>query len=140
MEAQQNYTFYWSNSTRGFYVKQIHGNDMPSDVVEITQAEHTDWLEKQSIGYELVPTSGMGKPNLVDRRPTPTEIEAQKMRFKRDDLLVKYVDKVNQVRWNMLTTEQQAFLTEYRLQLLAVPQQAGFPFDIIWPTEPDFKV
>jgi len=113
---------------------------MPSDVVEITQAEHTDWLEKQSIGYELVPTSGMDKPNLVDRRPTPTEIEAQKMRFKRDDLLVKYVDRVNQVRWNMLTTEQQAFLTEYRLQLLAVPQQAGFPFDIIWPTEPNFKV
>ena len=140
MELNQNYTFYWSNSTRGFYAKQVHGDEMPSDVVEITQDEHADWLEKQSIGYELVPTSGMGKPNLVDRRPTPTQIETQKMRFKRDDLLVKYVDRVNLVRWNMLTTEQQAYLTEYRLQLLAVPQQAGFPFDIIWPTEPDFKV
>ncbi len=131
-------TLYWSNSARGFFAKEVHLENMPADCVEITHEEHVDWLEKQSIGYELVSTSGMGKPNLVDRRQTPTEAETQKMRFKRNDLLVRYVDRVNQVRWNMLTTEQQAFLTEYRLQLLAVPQQPGFPFDIIWPTEPDF--
>lgn len=138
MTNEENLTMYWSNSSRGFFAKEIHADKMPSDCVEITSAEHEDWLNKQSIGYELVPTSGKGKPNLVDRRPTPTEVETQKMRFKRDDLMNKYVDRVNQVRWNMLTTEQQAFITEYRLQLLAVPQQPGFPFDIIWPTEPDF--
>ena len=138
MINEQNLTTYWSNSARGFFEKSMHAENLPADCVEITQEEHKDWLEKQSIGYEIVPTSGMGKPNLVDKRPSPTEIETLKMRFKRNDFLVRYVDRVNQVRWNMLTTEQQAFLTEYRLQLLAVPQQPGFPFDIIWPTEPDF--
>ena len=131
-------TLYWSNSARGFFAKEVHGENLPTDSIEITHEEHVDWLDKQTKGYEIVTVSGMGKPNIVDRRPSPTEIEIQKMRFKRNDLLSKYVDRVNQVRWNMLTTEQQAFLTEYRLQLLAVPQQPGFPYDIIWPTEPDF--
>jgi hypothetical protein len=133
-------TYYWSNSARGFFVKEVHGDNRPPDCVEITFAEHEEYMMKQSIGFEITPSPGTGKPILVDRRPSPTEAESHNVRIKRNLLLHKYVDSVNQVRWNLLTTEQQAFLTTYRQQLLEVPQQPGFPFDVIWPEEPTFKV
>lgn len=133
-------TYYWSNSKKGFFTKEIHGDDRPADCVELTHAEWQDYLEKQTQGFEIAPSQGQGKPILVDRRPSPTDVEAEKVRAKRSGLLYNYVDSVNQVRWNLLTADQQDYLTQYRQDLLDVPQQPGFPFDVIWPTEPDFKV
>ena len=59
-------------------------------------------------------------------------------RAKRDDLLESEVDPMvtNQLRWNDLTTEQQNAWTQYRTDLLNVPQQSGFPNTINWPTKP----
>jgi hypothetical protein len=140
MDESLTWTYYWSNSQQGFFVKEIHGDDRPGDCVEITVAEHRDYLEKQSIGFQIKPSQGVGKPILVDARPSPTEIESSNVRIKRGQLLSKYVDAVNQVRWNLLTPEQQAYLTQYRQQLLDITDTAGFPFDVIWPEEPTFKV
>jgi hypothetical protein len=139
-DPSRNYTFYWSNSARGFFVKEIHGDNKPVDCTEITYEEWIDYLDKQNKGFELMPGTGMGKPTPVDRNPTPTQLEEVGVRNNRNALLFKYVDSVNQVRWSLLTPEQQSYLQEYRQKLLDVPQQAGFPFDVIWPTEPDFKV
>lgn len=55
----------------------------------------------------------------------------------RDDLLKSDVDPINAVRWNAMTTEQQTAWTTYRQALLDVPQQAGFPNTITWPTKPE---
>lgn len=140
IDENATWTYYWSNSKKGFFVKEIHGDDRPGDCVELTVAEHRDYMEKQSIGFEITPSQGIGKPILVDRRPSPTEVEGMNVRMKRGQLLGKYVDAVNQVRWNLLTPEQQAYLTQYRQELLDVTDQAGFPFDVIWPEEPTFKV
>jgi hypothetical protein len=136
----QSWTYYWSNSNKGFYVDQIHGDKKPGDCVALTYEEYRNYLDKQSIGFEIVPSQGTGKPTLVDRRPTPTEVEATNVRVKRGQLLAKYVDAVNQVRWSLLTPEQQAYLTNYRQLLLDITDTPGFPYDVIWPTEPDFKV
>lgn len=136
----ENLTYYWSNSKRGFFVKEIHGDTMPSDCVELTLAEHQEYMDKQSIGFEITASPGTGKPILVDRRPSATEVEETKVRMQRNQLLGKYVDAVNQVRWNLLTTEQQAYLTQYRQQLLDITDTAGFPYSVIWPEEPTFKV
>jgi hypothetical protein len=46
------------------------------------------------------------------------------------------VDRVNAVWYASLTTEQQAELAAYRQALLAVPQQARFPADVVWPAKP----
>ncbi len=72
--------------------------------------------------------------------PTQTELdeaEAESVREERDALLVE-VDAIagNALRWAELTSEQQSSWTQYRTDLLNVPQQAGFPTDIIWPTKP----
>lgn len=59
-------------------------------------------------------------------------------RAKRDSLLISEVDPIlsNDVRWAELTTEQQNAWTQYRTDLLNVPQQSGFPNTITWPTKP----
>ena len=133
-------TYYWSNSKRGFFAKEIHGDERPGDCVEITYTEWQNYLDKQAEGWEITPSQGIGKPILTDKRPTATEAEEEKVRIQRNSLLYKYVDSVNQVRWNLLTPEQQAYLTQYRQQLLDITDTAGFPFDVIWPEEPTFKV
>ena len=58
------------------------------------------------------------------------------VREERDALLLE-VDAVaaNALRWAALTAEEQALLATYRQELLDVPQQAGFPNNIIWPTQ-----
>lgn len=42
----------------------------------------------------------------------------------------------NPLRWNSMTAEQQQEWADYRQALLDVPQQEGFPFDVVWPTKP----
>lgn len=56
----------------------------------------------------------------------------------RDMLLRTEVDPTvsNALRWAELTTEQQNAWTQYRTDLLNVPQQAGFPNTITWSTKP----
>jgi len=56
----------------------------------------------------------------------------------RDSLLESEVDPLvtNPLRWAELTTEQQNDWTQYRTDLLNVPQQSGFPNTITWPTKP----
>lgn len=66
-------------------------------------------------------------------RPTETAV-----RNERDQLLSNVVDKFvsNQLRWASLTAEQQQAWADYRQALLDIPQQAGFPHDVVWPTKP----
>ena len=40
----------------------------------------------------------------------------------------------NPLRWSDLTSDKQAEWSQYRIDLLGVPQQAGFPNTITWPT------
>jgi hypothetical protein len=63
------------------------------------------------------------------------EHTAECQRNSRDQLLSQ-VDRINPVWYNSLTTDQQQELIHYRLALLDVPQQAGFPTDTSWPAKP----
>jgi hypothetical protein len=60
-------------------------------------------------------------------------------RYQRNKLLENEVDPIvtNPLRWADLTTEKQNEWTQYRTDLLNVPQQAGFPHTINWPTKPE---
>jgi len=57
----------------------------------------------------------------------------------RDRILVKEVDPMvsNSLRWADLTDVKRAAWTQYRKDLLNVPQQSGFPDTITWPTKPE---
>ena len=74
--------------------------------------------------------------------PTQAELDAAaaaQVRADRDNRLVTEVDPIvsNALRWADLTAAKQAEWTQYRTDLLNVPDQAGFPIDITWPTKPE---
>ena len=71
--------------------------------------------------------------------PTQAELDATtaaQVRADRDSRLAE-VDAIagNTLRWTALDAVTQAEWSTYRQALLDVPQQAGFPNDITWPTE-----
>ena len=73
--------------------------------------------------------------------PTQAELDATaaaNARSKRDRLLSNEVDPIvsNPLRWGGMTTAEQNAWTQYRTDLLNVPQQSGFPNTINWPTKP----
>ena len=73
--------------------------------------------------------------------PTQAELNAEtaaNFRVERYNILVAVVDPLvsNPLRWADITADQKAAWSQYRTDLLAVPQQSGFPNSITWPTEP----
>tara|TARA_R110002126_G_C10350579_1_gene491635 strand:+ start:592 stop:882 length:291 start_codon:yes stop_codon:yes gene_type:complete len=64
---------------------------------------------------------------------------AAKVRSKRDNILTTVVDPLvsNNLRWADLTAAKKAEWSQYRTDLLNVPQQDGFPHTVAWPTKPE---
>ena len=62
---------FYSKQTGGFYSREIHGDNIPTDVVEITNDEHRELIEGQSQG-KLIQADANGHPILVDPPPTTT--------------------------------------------------------------------
>jgi hypothetical protein len=58
-------------------------------------------------------------------------------RGRRNKYLLLYVDAINPVRWATLSEIQKQSWIDYRQTLLDVPQQSGFPNDIVWPQKPE---
>lgn len=60
-------------------------------------------------------------------------------REKRDRLLRTVVDPIvtNPLRWAEMTDAQRQAWSDYRRALLDIPEQAGFPLSIVWPTKPE---
>jgi len=48
---------FYSPSTKGFYDRDIHGENMPSDVLEITFEKYRELLDGQNNGKVIVATS-----------------------------------------------------------------------------------
>lgn len=68
---------FYSKSTNGFYTPEIHGDNIPADAVEITEAEHAALIEGQSMGKVIVADEN-GRPILQDPPPpTPEQIMAK---------------------------------------------------------------
>ena len=63
---------FYSKSTSGFYSREIHGDNIPADAVEITVEEHQALIEGQSQGKRIVADEN-GRPVLQD--PPPPTIE-----------------------------------------------------------------
>jgi hypothetical protein len=74
--------------------------------------------------------------------PPPQEvldaIAEEEVRSQRNILLKEVVDPVvsNTLRWASMSAEEQQAWADYRQALLDVPQQAGFPHNVTWPTKP----
>lgn len=73
---------------------------------------------------------------LLDLEAIEMERLTREARAKRDNLLKETVDSVNPMRWEALTDTQKDAWRAYRQALLDVPQQEGFPMNIVWPVIP----
>lgn len=63
---------FFSPQTGGFYTAEIHGDNIPADAVEITEAEHAALIEGQSLG-KLIVADASGRPILQDPPPPSPE-------------------------------------------------------------------
>ena len=67
----------YAKSTGGFYDRAIHGDTIPADAVEITEAEYAALIEGQTLGKRIVADES-GRPILQDPPPpTAEQIVAQ---------------------------------------------------------------
>lgn len=74
---------------------------------------------------------------LLDSTRIETDRLTREARAQRDTLLREVVDSMNPMRWEVLTEQQKDAWRAYRQALLDVPQQEGFPNNILWPEVPD---
>ena len=73
--------------------------------------------------------------------PTQTELDerlSMSLRYERDEKLVEEVDPIvtNPLRLAELTDAKQAEWIQYRIDLLNLTDQVGFPNTVTWPTKP----
>ena len=103
---------------------------------------YKDTVSGEFYGYESDGSQDhlvAANPNLVllnDISEIPQPVVP--VRDVRDALLLEldaYVS--NPLRWADLTSDKQVEWATYRQALLNVPQQAGFPQTVTWPTEPE---
>lgn len=72
---------YYSKSTGGFFSRDIHGDGMPHDVVEITDAYHSELMQGQQAGLCIV-TDADGYPTLEPAQPSMiTESDIERLRL-----------------------------------------------------------
>lgn len=70
---------FYSKQTGGFYSREIHGDNIPSDAVEITPEQHAALMAGQAEGKQITADEN-GHPILVDPpAPTPAQIQANKV-------------------------------------------------------------
>jgi hypothetical protein len=72
--------------------------------------------------------------------PTQAELDSEtaaNVRTERDNILATVVDPMvsNPLRWADLSSDKQTEWSQYRTDLLNIPQQAGFP-DVTFPVAP----
>ena len=120
---------FYSKSTGGFYTKDIHSeNQIPADVVEITDEAWRELLDAQARGQQIV-WGTHGGPIAVDRDPTAGLLMSRDIALRETDWLVaRHRDEVElDPAQTTLTPEQYQALQSWRRTLRNLPSLPGFP-------------
>ena len=89
---------FYSSSTRGFYLSEIHGDNIPADAVEITEAEHRALLDAQTAGNRIQPDA-RGRPVALPPPPkTPEQIAADEADAARRELAELDMQSIRDIR------------------------------------------
>jgi hypothetical protein len=129
---------FYSKATGGFYAADIHGDNIPSDAIEITNEVHAALLDAQSQG-KRIQSDLEGRPIAVDHVPTDDELTAT-ARQRRDSLVSatawRYERHSRELRLGLKPTDDLTALDTYMQSLADLTKQAGFPESITWPVAP----
>ena len=125
-------TTYYAPSTKGFYISDINGTNIPNDSIEIPDSLRLELLNNQSNGIPIGLDSN-GYPASIPKTTEQLNSElSQSIRIKRNSLL-------QESDWTQLPDIPQTIKDAwaiYRQNLRNIPQQSDFPTNVIWPTAP----
>jgi hypothetical protein len=124
----------WANEEQTLINCNITISEFGNQVLPFTASADDVEAHGREIYADII--SGKYGPIAAYEPPTAEQL-AVEVRAKRDRLLAQ-LDAIttNPLRWAALSQEQQTDYATYRQALLDVPQQSGFPTDIVWPTLP----
>lgn len=81
---------HYSKSTNGFYLKSVHGDNIPLDAVEVENGEYSNLLRMQSLG-KIIKADINGRPVAVDPQLASAsemlEIVKKELRSQRQHML-----------------------------------------------------
>ncbi|QXZ13068.1 hypothetical protein KVQ82_23775 [Pseudomonas sp. AO-1] len=125
---------FFSPSMCGAYRPEIHGADMPSDVVEVSESVWLSLLNELSVSPKKMSSRPDGQPVLIDPPALDAEALAAVERAWRDGqlaltdpLVSRHRDEIEEGGATSITAEQYAELQAYRRQLRDWPQGDHFP-------------
>lgn len=130
--------------------------NIPEKDLPINTTEIEDWvaylpkdapsnLEWYQTARQVFPVDGVMTWEVVDLPDDEKARIEEEMRIyapiaarkKRDRLLNTTVDIMNMIWWESLSDEKKQEWRIYRQALLDVPQQEGYPENIVWPNKPE---
>lgn len=142
-----NKVVYFSPSTCGAYVPEIHGENMPADVVEVSESVWQSLLNELSTSPKKMSSRPDGQPVLIDPPPLDADELAAVERAWRDaqlaltdPLVSRHRDEVEEGGATSLTLEQYAQLQAYRRKLRDWPQGSQFPLSEHRPIAPPWLI
>lgn len=114
-----------------------------SELVDITQDEHDAIFRALSLGGSILAPGKNGRPSVAPAPPPTLEQQTESAQRKRDNLLalaaIRIAPLQDAVDLGKGTPAKVAILKkwkEYRVDLDDIPDQAGYPQVITWPTKP----
>lgn len=126
-------TILYSKTTNGFYDTSINASDIADDALEISPERHAALLVAQAEGM-IIMAGNDGLPSV--RTPALSRQDRSNCARTKRDALLHESDWVI-LRWLERGAKPPAQWLAYRQALRDVPEQSGFPDEIIWPEKPD---
>lgn len=97
--------------------------------------EAADWCEQNNAYITELEPKGKTRRFQIKAVPEPTIDELAQVARNQRDALIATTDYLMASDYP-LTDEKREELTAYRQALRDVPEQSGFPTEIVWPTKP----
>ena len=121
---------FFSRSTRGFYHRDLHGDAIPEDAVQLTSEQYDVVMQGCSLNT-CIAVDRDGYPVLQPRAAPPAEPAERHWRDEQINqvqwLRDRHSDELELKRPTTLTTEQYENLLHYLQALREWPQAKGFP-------------
>lgn len=134
-------TKYYSKSTGGFYDKDIHGDNIPSDAVEISDEDWESLLDGQSSG-KVIGADANGKPELQDPPALTQQQQIDAASETKSNLMQSATNAIaplqDAVDLDEATDDEKSNLTawkKYRVLLNRVDTSTAPSIE--WPSEPE---
>lgn len=136
---------FFSPSMCGAYRPEIHGADMPADVVEVSESVWQSLLDELSTSPKKMSSRPDGQPVLIDPPALEFDELAAVERAWRDGqlsltdpLVSRHRDEIDEGSETSLASDQYAQVQAYRRQLREWPQALEFPSTEQRPAAPSW--